>query len=57
MLESGFEVTVVKDATAGGILPDLGDGYAAAMTNYRFLANAVVTTEEASLALRSAKTG
>ncbi len=56
MLESGFDVTVVKDATAGGIIPDLGDGYAAAMTNYRFLANAVVSTEEASLALRSAKT-
>ncbi|MCH8991304.1 MAG: cysteine hydrolase, partial [Acidobacteria bacterium] len=44
------------DATAAAILPELGDGYAAAMTNYRFLANAVVTTEEASLALRSAKT-
>ena len=56
MLESGFEVTVVKDATAAAILPDLGDGYAAALTNYKFLANAVVTTEEASLALRNAKT-
>ena len=55
MLESGFEVTVVMDATAGGILPDLGDGYAAALTNFKFLANAVVTTEEASLSLRNAK--
>ena len=56
MLESGFEVTVIQDATAAAILPDLGDGYAAALTNFRFLANDVVTTEDAALALRSAKT-
>jgi len=56
MLESGFDVTVVKDATAAAILPDLGDGYAAAMTNFNFLAGAVVTTEEASQSLRGAKT-
>ena len=56
MLEQGFEVTVIQDATAAAILPDLGDGYAAALTNFRFLANAVVTTEEASLSLRNAKT-
>lgn len=56
MLESGFDVTVVKDATAAAILPDLGDGYAAAMTNFAFLAGAVLTTEEASQALRTAKT-
>ncbi|MEE8492033.1 MAG: cysteine hydrolase [Acidimicrobiia bacterium] len=56
MLEQGFEVTVVRDATAAAILPELGDGYAAALTNFRFLANAVVTTEEASLSLRNAKT-
>ncbi len=56
MLEQGFEVTAVTDATAAAILPDLGDGYAAAMTNFKFLANAVVTTAEASLSLRTAKT-
>ena len=56
MLEQGFEETVVRDATAAAILPELGDGYAAALTNFRFLANAVVTTEEASLSLRNAKT-
>jgi nicotinamidase-related amidase len=56
MLEQGFEVTVIRDATAAAILPELGDGYAAALTNFRFLANAVVTTEEASLSLRNAKT-
>ncbi len=57
MLEQGFEVTVVKDATAAAILPDLGDGYAAAMTNFRFLANAVVSTEEAASAFRTTKAG
>ena len=54
MLEQGFEVTVVKDATAAAILPELGDGYAAALTNFRFLANAVVSTEEAAAAFRGA---
>ena len=52
LLEQGFEVMVVSDATAAAITPDLGDGYAAAMTNYRFIANAVVTTEEAVEAIK-----
>ncbi len=43
----GFEVVVVKDATAAAITPDLGDGYAAALTNFAFLASDVITTEEA----------
>jgi nicotinamidase-related amidase len=47
LLEQGFDVTVVKDATAAAITPDLGDGYETALTNFRFMANAVVTTEEA----------
>ncbi len=47
LLERGYDVTVVQDATAAAILPELGDGYAAALTNYRFIANAVVTTEQA----------
>ena len=51
LLEQGFEVMVVSDATAAAITPELGDGYAAAMTNYRFIANAVVTTEEAVKAI------
>ena len=34
------------------ITPDLGDGYAAAMTNFKFIANAVVTTEEAVEAIK-----
>ena len=47
LLEQGFDVTVVKDATAAAKTPDLGDGYETALTNFRFMANAVVTTEEA----------
>jgi nicotinamidase-related amidase len=47
LLEQGFEVIVVSDGTAAAKSPVLGDGYAAAMTNFKFLANAVVTTKEA----------
>jgi len=45
LLEHGFEVAVVRDATAAARIPD-GDGYLAALTNFRFLANGVWTTEE-----------
>jgi nicotinamidase-related amidase len=45
-LEQGFEVTVVKDATAGPRHPVWGNGYTAAMINYAFLAHAVLTTDE-----------
>ncbi len=50
MLERGFEVAVVKDATAAAIVPE-GDGYAAALVNFRFLANDVMTTDEAKKAI------
>jgi nicotinamidase-related amidase len=46
LLEQGFEVAVVKDATAAAQTPDI-DGYAAAVTNFRFLASTVWTTEQA----------
>jgi nicotinamidase-related amidase len=46
LLEQGFEVAVVKDATAAANLPE-GDGYLAALTNFRYIANAVWTTDEA----------
>ena len=46
LIEQGFEVAVVKDATAGPRLPE-GDGYLAALVNFRFLANAIWTTAEA----------
>jgi len=47
LLEQGFEVAVVKDATAGPRHPEWGDGYQAALVNYRFLAHAVLSTDEA----------
>ncbi len=46
LLEQGFEVAVVKDATAAAMLPE-GDGYLAALTNFRYMANAVWSTEQA----------
>ena len=46
LLEQGFEVAVVKDATAAAKVPE-GDGYLAAIINFRFIANAVWTTDEA----------
>ncbi len=51
LLELGFEVAVVKDATAGARHPELGDGYQAALINYGYLANAVLTTDEAVIAM------
>lgn len=53
LLEQGFDVTVVKDATAAAITPELGDGYQTALTNFGFLANNVVTTEEAVAAIQA----
>lgn len=52
LLEQGFEVGVVKDATAAAQHPELGDGYATAVTNFGFIANAVLTTDEAVGAIR-----
>ena len=46
-LDVGLEIAVVKDATAGPRHPVWGDGYQAAMINYRYLAHAVWTTGEA----------
>ena len=46
LLEQGFHVTVVKDATAAPRHPEIGDGYKAALINYGFLANAVLSTNE-----------
>ncbi len=45
LLERGFEVAVVTDATAAAITPDL-NGYEAALTNFRFMANTIWTTAE-----------
>ncbi len=46
LLEQGFEVAVVSDATAAAQVEE-GDGYAAALVNFRFIANTVWTTREA----------
>jgi nicotinamidase-related amidase len=46
LLEQGFEVAVVKDATAGARHPELGDGYQAGLINFGYIANAVLTTDE-----------
>ncbi len=54
LLEQGFEVAVVRDATAGAIV-DEGDGYEAAVVNYRFLANAVWTTDETVDAIKHSR--
>ncbi len=44
LVEQGFEVVVVKDATASAAL-DEGDGHAAALVNFRFIASAVWATK------------
>lgn len=53
LLEQGFEVAVVKDATAAAKVPE-GDGYAAALVNFRFLANTVMSTDDAARAMAEA---
>ena len=53
LIEQGFEVLVVTDATAAAQLPDW-DGYAAALTNFRMIANHVASTEEAVESIESA---
>ncbi|MBO6516639.1 MAG: cysteine hydrolase [Bacteroidia bacterium] len=45
LVENGFEVSVVKDATAAAVLPGI-DGYEAALVNFRMIASHVFTTEE-----------
>jgi nicotinamidase-related amidase len=50
LAEQGFEIAVVKDGTAAAIVPD-GNGYEAALVNFRFIANAVWTTEEVKQAV------
>jgi len=46
LVEQGFEVAVVSDATAAAIVEE-GNGYESALVNFRFIANTVWTTEEA----------
>ncbi|MBK0327920.1 cysteine hydrolase [Rhodobacteraceae bacterium F11138] len=46
LLELGYEVAVVRDATAGAKVPE-GDGYLAALINFRMVANGVWWTDDA----------
>lgn len=45
LLAEGFEVGVVRDATAGAKLPE-GDGYLAGLINFRFIANELFFTPD-----------
>ncbi len=45
LIESGFKVAVVKDATAGAILPGL-NAYEASLVNFQMIASHVFTTKE-----------
>lgn len=51
LVEQGFEVAIVKDATAAPRHPVIGDGYKAAIVNFGFIANAVLTTDDAVMAM------
>jgi len=54
-LEQGFEIAVAKDAVAGPRHPEWGDGYQAALVNYRFLAHAVLSTTDIISSLNHAQ--
>ena len=45
LLECGFKVNAIKDATAGALLP-IGDGYESALINFNFICSSVLTTKE-----------
>ncbi len=52
LMEQGFEVAVVSDATAAAQVEE-GDGYAAALVNFRYIANTVWTTKQAKDAMQA----
>lgn len=53
-IELGFEVAMVRDATAGAVNEE-GDAYAAAMINWRFMAHALWSTRQTLKELDLAK--
>lgn len=55
LLEQGFEVMMVSDATAAARVPE-GDGYQSALVNFRYLANTVKKTAEVTRAMGHAST-
>jgi len=54
LIEQGFEVAVVSDATAAAIVEE-GNGYESALVNFRFIANTVWTTAEAVKKINNAE--
>ena len=54
LIEDGFEVVVVSDATASARLPNL-DGDQAAQTKFRMIASHVYKTAELKDAIRQAR--
>lgn len=56
LLEQGFELAVVRDATAGAKVPE-GDAYATALVNFCYLANAVMTTKDVVEAMEQTSRG
>ena len=54
LMEQGFEVAVVSDATAAAIVEE-GNGYEAALVNFRFIANTVWTTQQAVQKINQAR--
>jgi nicotinamidase-related amidase len=53
LIEQGFEVMVVTDATAAAQLPGM-DGYSAALANFRMIANHVADTGTVVTSIRTA---
>ncbi|MGI9570790.1 MAG: isochorismatase family protein [Desulfobulbia bacterium] len=53
LIEQGFEVQVVTDATGAAITQHY-DGYAAALTNFRFIASKIDNTENTINAMQAA---
>jgi len=51
LMEQGFEVAVVSDATAAAQVEE-GDGYESALVNFRFIANTVWSTEQATAKMK-----
>ena len=52
LIEQGFEVIVIADATAGAKIPGY-DSYEAAFLNFRFIANGVWSTDTATQRMRA----
>ncbi|WP_010522645.1 isochorismatase family protein [Aquimarina agarivorans] len=54
LIESGFKVAVVSDATAGAILPNM-NAYEAAVVNFKMIASHVFTTDEIVKEIKTSK--